>query len=443
MINPNPPRGTRDFFPGDFRKREWLFNKWRNVSKSASFEEYDAPIMEHADLWNLKSGSDITKEMFCFEKENTQYCLRPEMTPSLTRMMISVYKSITLPARWFSIPQCWRYESTARGRKREFYQWNMDIFGATPIKSEIEILSIIIQFLESVNLTSDDVTIKISDRRLIEEILTSFGIPRQRLNESYNIIDKIPKLAKSDIYQMFNDIGVSAECVNKIFTIIETRDLSEIIQFESVPAYKEFAKIIQICKDINIWEWIEIDFLVIRGLDYYTGLVFEGFFKNSELKRAILGGGRYDNLMATYGAEPIPAIGFGMGDVVIMDVLEELKRVPETPKCVDYLVIGFNDSLMTGCYQITNQLRKINQLTVELYIGPSKIKMALNYGNRIGVKYAILIMPEEWANNEIMIRNMVTSKQEKVNIDIFYNNLKFKQLQQPVCSSVQGYSDSE
>lgn len=419
--------GTRDFYPDDMLPRNWLFNKWHNLSKKFAFKEYDAPILENADLWDKKSGSDILQEMYVFEKAGVKMALRPEMTPSVTRMIINCHKSITLPARWYSVPQCWRYETTARGRRREFYQWNIDIFGAQPIRSEIEIFSILISFLKSVKLTTNDVTIRVSDRRILQEIMDSFGVPADKFVKACNLVDKITKLSKEDLTLMFQEqIGLTSEQIDQIYEIVEITDIRDLKKYiPDSPAVKELEQIMVIFEELGFMDWITFDLSIVRGLAYYTGIVFEGYFKNSELKRAIFGGGRYDNLMATYGADPIPAIGFGMGDVVIMDVLNERGLVPRMSHSCDYLVVAFNDSLFPAAMSIANRMRDQTNYSVETYMGKNRLKIALDYGNRTGVKNVIIVAPDEWQSNCITIKPMtgVTKLQRTITLDAFISEL--------------------
>ena len=451
-ITLDPPRGTRDFYPDDLRKEHWLFDNWRSTSKSFGFDEYDAPIMEHASLWDKKSGSDILNEMFTLEKEGTQYTLRPEMTPSVTRMMINSYKTIPMPARWFSVPQCWRYESTARGRKREFYQWNIDIFGAVPIKSEIEIFSVIVHFLESVRLTKNDVVIRVSDRRILEKILQNLEVPAEHFTKACNTIDKMPKLERDDIYKMFEEIGVDKKKVDTLYDVVAVKNLDDLDKYlPGEPVLEEFKKVLTICEFIGIRDWIEVDISVVRGLAYYTGMVFEGFFKNSELKRAILGGGRYDNLMATYGAEPLPAIGFGMGDVIIMDVLAEMKLVPECKKPLHYIIIPFNEDLAPAALLIGNDIRKNTRFIVETYINGKRLKNALDYANKVGAQNTVILLPDEWKNKQVIVKSMATGIQRVLELPEFYKELGFppqkgeipRRACAPAVSDALGLSDSD
>ena len=426
MASPSIPlesvRGTRDFYPDDILIRDWLFDIWRRICKSYAYKEYDAPVVEHALLWNAKSGDDILNEMFTLEKEGVQLVLRPEMTPTLARMVMNCYKTTTQPIRWFSLPQCWRYETTARGRKREFYQLNVDFLANEKnIKAEIEIFQLIVDMLNTFLLTNHDVVIRLSDRRILQNLTEKFNIPEAQFAKTCNLIDKINKLSKQDFNDMLHkEIGLSHEQIEEIHQIVAIKDPNDLTKH--LPNAKELIdelnQLFYVLGQLGISEWFELDLSVVRGLSYYTGIVFEGFFKNSDMKRAILGGGRYDKLLATYGGDPLPAVGLGMGDVVLLDVLNERGLIPKLSHKLDYIVIPFDESLFIPATKIAKQIRSYNQnIHVELYASNKyKLKNALDYANRIQANYAIIIAPQEYLNNQIIIKNMNTHKQHIIHI---------------------------
>lgn len=447
LISLEPITGARDFYPSDMLKRDWLFDQWHEISKAFAFKEYDAPILENASLWDSKTGSDdILSEMFAFTKGGKSLTLRPEMTPSVTRMIMNCRKNLVLPARWYSVPQCWRYESTARGRKREFYQWNADIFGAPPVQSEIEILSIIILFLQRLKLKDSDVVIRISDRRILQKFLEGQKIPEKDFVTIFNIIDKIEKLEKSEICEMFVErVGLAPDQIERILEFVQIKNIDD-LEKNLPPSAKEvldeITEIFSTLTMMGMEKWIKLDLTIIRGLSYYTGLIFEAYFKNSENKRAICGGGRYDNLMQKYGSEPLPAIGFGMGDVVIMDVLEELKLVPEMSHRIDYMVIPFDKSLTREAVDLSNKLRTYSNfsLQIETYVGKLRMKNALDYANRVGVEKVILLFPDEWKSGNIIVKQMIgeNKTQETLNISSFLTSIKImscRLLKQPLPAS--------
>ena len=326
------PAGTRDFYPKEMAERLWLFDKWKTTSKAYGFSEYDAPVLEHANLYTRKGGDDILKEMYSFiDQGGIAVALRPEMTPSIARMIMAICKKEVLPLKWFSVPQCWRYETTTRGRKREHYQWNVDIFGAVEVRSEVEIIQMMVDFFKSVGLTDQDVVLRVSNRMILQKVLAGMGVHEDKMERSFNIIDKIKKVTAEDFYSMLKDeIGLEPESVDILVKVTQVSDVSQLASILSSEddTVKEMLEIFALLEKCGYSSWVQLDLSIVRGLSYYTGLVFEGFSKNLTLQRSICGGGRYDNLLQHIGFdEKVPAVGFGFGDVVIMEVLAELGKV--------------------------------------------------------------------------------------------------------------------
>lgn len=437
-ISLDPVSGTRDFYPEDMNIRNWLFGIWSDVSRAFGFSQYDAPVLENQGLYTRKGGDDITKEMYAFELDGAKLALRPEMTPSLARMVMNKFSSEITPFKWFSIPQCWRYETTTRGRKREHYQWNADILGGERIKSEVEILLMVINFFKEVKLTPNDVVLRISNRMIMQKVLESLNVagnvgqdigccPRRILSDKFeracNIIDKIAKVTPEDFSKMLIDeIGLTQEGVDTIvkFTkITNLEELDNIIGADDI-ALKEMKEIFAILNASGNSDWITFDASIVRGLSYYTGMVFEGFSKTTEIKRSICGGGRYDELLTTYGyPKPVAACGFGFGDVVITEVLGELKKLPVSTNYIDYVVIPFNDSLYGAAVQVSQLLRNKNYI-VDTCMKTGKLANLFNYADRIGGYHVVLIAPDEWSKGQVVIKNLretdPTKKQVIVNV---------------------------
>jgi histidyl-tRNA synthetase len=432
-INTDPIAGCRDFPPSEMRKRNWLFNKWITVSKQFGFEQYDAPVVEDLSLYIRKGGDDITKEMYGVElPDGTKHALRPEMTPSLARLMMKLYNKYPHnPLRWFSLPQCWRYETTTKGRKREHYQWNVDIFAEqVNLKYEIELFQIITTFFESVGLTPTDVTIRVSNRQILQKVLNRIGISDDLFEKSCVIIDKSNKLSPEDFRaKLMDEVNMSSEGVDTIVKLIGVKDVDGLSAF--LPAddltLLEVQGLFNLARAIGIDQWLEFDASVVRGLSYYTGLVFEGFFKSGSIKRAVCGGGRYDNLLQSYGHNKrVPAIGFGFGDVVILEVLEELKLLTNFEPEVDFVIIPFNDNLYAGACAIATQLRSKGKNVITYAKGGKRAK-AFEYASKVGANMALYIAPDEWKNSQMVVKYMkeadLEKKQMTVNVEEFINSI--------------------
>ncbi|ARF12516.1 histidyl-tRNA synthetase [Klosneuvirus KNV1] len=417
-----PPSGTRDFYPEDMVFRNWLFNHWKQVSREFGCLEYDAPIVEHAELWTLKSGgTDILNEMYSFEQDGIHLTLRPEITPSLSRMMMNYLPTAVLPLKLFSIPQCYRFENVSKGRKREFYQWNVDIFGAENVKSEIEIFMLIVAFLKRVGLTSNDVVIRISNRMILQKVLTKIGVADDKLLTAYNIIDKIEKLSREEISQMLKEnVGIDDSCIDAIYKMISVNTIDGLIEYlgENDETYLEMKKIFEYAEKVGISEWILLDLKIVRGLNYYSGVVFECFTKQLDITRAILGGGVYSNMMESYGySEHVNCIGFGLGDVVIETVIKELNLFPFENIGIEYVIIPFNDTFFCDACNIATRLREKGKM-VDIYIKENKIRSAYSYADRKRADKVLMIAPSEWVNKQIVVKDLRTTDPTKKQITV-------------------------
>ncbi|KAG2642067.1 hypothetical protein PVAP13_2KG268800 [Panicum virgatum] len=329
VVDVNPPRGTRDFPPEDMRLRTWLFDQFREVSRLMAFEEVDFPVLESEALFIRKAGEEITQQLYNFEdKGGRRVVLRPEITPSLARLIIKQGKSVSLPLKWFTIGQCWRYERMTRGRRREHYQWNMDIFGVPKVRAEAELLQAIVLLFQRLGITSSDVGIRVSSRKVLQAVLNMYSIPEHLFTEVCVIVDKLGKLTRDEIEKELMSTGLSSEAVQGIIEVLSLKSLSKLEEVlgSGVEAVADLKKLFSFAEQYGYADWICFDASVVRGLAYYTGIVFEAFDREGKL-RAICGGGRYDRLLSTFGSEDIPACGFGFGDAVIVEVCHVLSRL--------------------------------------------------------------------------------------------------------------------
>ena len=385
-IGLDPPRGTRDFYPEDFRVQMWLFNNWRSVATSYGFEEYDAPIVENEALYIRKAGEEVTQQLYNFEdKGGRKLSLRPEMTPSLARMVMSKKNALPFPLKWFSIPQCWRYERTTRGRRREHYQWNMDIWGVETVHAEAELLSSIVTFMRRIGITSEDVGIKINNRKILTSLMTKFGIPEEKWMATFVLIDKLEKVPLENLSDDLTSIGLTNDDIVRLLDSLQIKSLDELktLLGEDDVGYKEISLLFELAENYNISDWITFDASVVRGLAYYTGIVFEGFDKLGEL-RAIFGGGRYDTLLDMLGGSSTPAVGFGFGDAVIVELLKMKKLLPDFSKTnQQILVYGKTERCRTSAIKLATILRE-QKYSVDLVLEEKKPKWAFQRADKFG-----------------------------------------------------------
>eukprot|EP00933_Yihiella_yeosuensis_P079794 TRINITY_DN93219_c0_g1_i1.p1 TRINITY_DN93219_c0_g1~~TRINITY_DN93219_c0_g1_i1.p1 ORF type:complete len:592 (-),score=116.86 TRINITY_DN93219_c0_g1_i1:229-1746(-) len=413
----DPPSGTRDFFPQDMRQQRWLFDRFREVARLYGFEEYDAPVLEHEELYKRKAGEEITEQMYNFrDKEGASVTLRPEMTPSLARMVLQLMRAETgaiaavLPLKWYSIPQCWRFETTQRGRKREHYQWNMDIVGVSEVTAEVELLSAVVTFFESVGITSKDIGLKINSRKVLGAVLDTAGVPSDRFSETCVIIDKLDKIGADAVKKELSDkVGLTAEVGQRIVDATGATTLEEFAEKAGVGESKEvqeLRELFTLAEDYGFADWLQFDASVVRGLAYYTGVVFEGFDRAGVL-RAVCGGGRYDKLLELYGSKKeVPCVGFGFGDCVIMELLNERGVTPELPAKVDFVVAAYSKDMLGKAMNVARRLRQAGK-SVDVYPEVAKkVKKAFKYADKVGAEKIAFVAPDEWENGLVRIKDL-------------------------------------
>ena len=411
-------RGTRDFYPEDMRLRNWLFDNFTNASLLHGFEEYDAPVLEYEELYTRKQGEEITQQLYSFQdKGNRKVALRPEMTPSLARMVMARAGGLPMPIKWFSIPQCWRYERTQRGRGREHYQWNVDIWGTTEISADAELISVLVTFFEGIGLTAKDIVIRVSSRKVLEEVLGSLGLEGDIFAQTCIIVDKMDKLSSDVIEDQLSDLGHDSKVVTTIQAVLGIKDMNSLqkaLKDESV-AVSELNLLFDAIDSYDISEWVEFDASIVRGLAYYTGAVFEAHDRTGEF-RAICGGGRYDKLLSTLGGKDLPATGFGFGDMVIMELLAEKDLIPELVSDIDDIVIPLNSDLRNASVMVAASLRNSGR-TVDLVLEDKKMKWAFKHAERIGAARLVLLAPDEWSRKMVKIKDLDTGEESEISLN--------------------------
>lgn len=375
QIDLQPVKGTRDLYPEDMRVRTWLFGQWREVARSFGFEEYDACVLEHAELYIRKAGDEITKQLYEFrDKGDRHVALRPELTPSFARMVMAKGAALALPARWFSLPQCFRYEETQRGRKREHYQWNMDIVGLASVAAEAELMAAQAEFCRRAGLNvsttgEPEVIWKVSNRQVLGHFLDNMGITGDRFAQVCVCIDKRDKIGDEATAAELAKVGTTPDQAAAILRLLDVRGLDALAQ--QVPADNAgllaLRELHDLAASFGIDHLIRIDLSVIRGLSYYTGTVWEVFAQVGSIRRAVAGGGRYDKLCEQLGGTAVPMVGFGFGDVVISELLAELGRLPPMPKGIDDVVFPMSAKEFATANRIAASLRRSGRRVIVDY----------------------------------------------------------------------------
>ncbi|KAJ8553451.1 hypothetical protein K7X08_024129 [Anisodus acutangulus] len=417
-IDVNPPKGTRDFPPEDMRLRNWLFHHFREVSRQFGFEEVDFPVLESEALYIRKAGEEIRDQLYCFEdRGNRRVALRPELTPSLARLVIQKGKSVSLPLKWFAIGQCWRYERMTRGRRREHYQWNMDIIGVSDVTAEAELISSIITFFKRIGLTTSDVGFKVSSRKVLQEVLRCYSVPENMFGRVCIIIDKIGKIPMDDIRKDLQSADMSEVAIEELLQVLSLKSLEKLEEKlgASGEALSDLKQLFSLAERYGYSEWLQFDASIVRGLAYYTGIVFEGFDREGKL-RAICGGGRYDRLLSTFGGDDLPACGFGFGDAVIVELLKERGLLPELGLQVENIVCSLDQELQGAASAVATILREKGQ-SVDLVLENKPLKWVFKRAARINTRRLILVGKAEWQKGMVSVKTLSTGEQLEIKLD--------------------------
>ena len=401
-------KGTREFYPEQMFLRNFIYEKVRAASQAFGYQEWDAPFIETIDLYAAKSGEELVKKQsFTFQDRGGDFVtLRPELTPSLARMIAAKQGELTFPLRWWSFGPFWRYEQPQKGRSREFFQWNIDMLGVDSPLVDAELIAVAATFLRSVGLNPQLASIYVNNRQLMESEFDALGIvPEKRLDVS-NLVDRRSKMepVKWDAYAL--ELGLTQTQVDGLKNVLGNFDLWK--------KSDELVRLFAALEALGVKEYVKFDPNIMRGLLYYTCTVFEAFETSGSLKRAILGGGRYDNLLADVGGQPLPAVGFAMGDVVMGIILQENGLLPEfVPTPASVLVTVFDENMWMKSFELAAQLRNAG-LNVMVYPEPVKLQKQFKFADKMKIKIVLTVGPDEAANDQVAVKNLVNGEQVTV-----------------------------
>lgn len=400
-----PVKGTREFYPEQMALRNFIFGRARAASQAFGYQEWDAPFIETIDLYAAKSGEElVNKQSFVFEdRGGDKVALRPELTPSLARMIAAKQGELNFPVRWWSFGPFWRYEQPQKGRAREFFQWNVDMLGVNSPEADAELIAVGATFLRSVGLRPERALIYVNNRRLMDSEFDSLGIVPERRLDISNLVDRRSKMepAKWDAYAL--ELGLTQSQLDGLKDILGNFDLWK--------KNEELTRLFAALDVLGVQDYVKFDPNIMRGLLYYTGTVFEAFDTSGSLKRAIFGGGRYDNLLADVGGQPLSGVGFAMGDVVIGIILQEAGLVPEfQPSPAQVLVTVFDEKLWLQSYQLAAELRGAG-LSVMVYPEPAKLPKQFKFADKMKMKVAVTIGPDEAEKGLAAVKNLSNGEQ--------------------------------
>lgn len=398
-------KGARDFYPEQMAQRNWLYANMRAAAQAFGYQEYDGPFLETLELYAAKSGEELLKENFVFkDRGGDEITLRPELTPSLARMVAARQGQLPRPVRWWSFGPFWRYERPQKGRSREFFQWNVDLLGVESPAADAELAAVMATFFARLGFTPAELKIQFNNRRLMDGELAALGLAADKANV-FKLIDKRDKLPDDAWEKYAAELGVRAEALTGLRAVLADRELWR--KSEECVAFQAAAEA------LGVGAYIEYDPTVIRGLDYYTGTVFEARDREGEF-RAILGGGRYDNLVSAVGGDRIPGVGFAMGDMVIGLVAQKYGKVPAfalSPAQV--LVTVFDRDALTPSLQLAAELRAAG-LRAEWYPEAVKLDKQMKYADATGVRFVVIAGPDEIAQGAVMLKDLSTRAQTAV-----------------------------
>ncbi len=400
-----PVRGTRDFYPEDMAFRQWLNNQIREASTQFGYQEFDGPFLERLELYAAKSGDELVKEQsYVFpDRSGSMIALRPELTPSLARMVAQRGKGLTLPLRWWSFGPFWRYERKQKGRSREFFQWNIDLIGVDTPEADAELVAVAATLFRNVGLTADMIRIKVNNRRLAEKQLEKIGILGELLPITFRLLDRQDRMAPDAWKSYALESGFNENQFAGLVKMLEDLDA-----WKSSPEMLHF---FNTAKALGVDEYLDYDPTIIRGLDYYTGTVYEARDVKGN-HRSILGGGRYDDLVSVVGGNPIPGTGFAMGDVVFGLVLEENGIKPDLRVSpTDVLITTFEEGGESASIQIAAEIRGAGY-RVEWYPQPARLQRQLKYADRNEIPLVVIIGPDEIEADKVSLKDMVSGEQE-------------------------------
>ena len=417
------PPGMRDFYPPEMRLQNWLFDLWRQVSQAFCFEEYEGPLFEYLDLYTLKSGEGIVSELFNFEdRGGRRFAIRPEMTPTLARLVAARANSLPRPIKWFSIPRMCRAEKPQRGRLREFFQWNIDILGVDDVFADAEVIAVAVEFLRKAGLSADEVAMRISSRQIATAVLNTIGIAPEGVGRAFELIDRYDKLGAEEFLRQWHDFAPHVS-PTELLRHMEESDSEQCLRLieksgaGGQTAAAQFRDLWERLRLLEVDDYCVFDLKVVRGLAYYTGPVYEASARKGGM-RALLGGGRYDNLTELLDGPQVSATGFGMGDAPILELLKELGKLPEFSSSLDVFIIDAGEDMFPKAIAITNKLRQAGYSCDYSYKRQAVGKQFKQAANR-GAHYAIIVGSEFDERNELSIKNLKSGLQQAINATNF------------------------
>lgn len=423
-----PVKGTRDFFPPQMAIRNFIVDGWKDASQRNGFEEYDGPIFEYLKMYQVKSGDEIIEQLFNLtDRGGRDLAIRPEITPTLARMVNQQINALPRPIKWFSVPRLCRAERPQKGRLREFFQWNVDIIGVENVIADAEVIYCTVDYLRAMGLTQKDIQVKISCRHLLAEFLKSLGIAEDKLDTIYPILDKKAKLPAQAFQELLEKEIDDSDAIKKIHEFMAIESIEKLSQLfstssdEILKATQNLEELFSYLDKMQISQYCKFDPSIVRGLAYYTGIVFEVHDSLGDL-RAIAGGGRYDNLLKQFGGPQVTGTGMGMGDCVLEILLKDRGLLEDkATRKLDYFVAYADKQYQSKAIEITSQLRAAGLSAVFNYKFANLGKQLKQASSQMAAK--AIIIGAEIEDNQLMIKDMATGEQSTIELDKFLTQI--------------------
>jgi histidyl-tRNA synthetase len=414
-------KGTRDFYPEQMAVRNWIIDGWKRTSVRHGFVEYDGPIFEHLQLYTQKSGDEIVEQLFSLtDRGGRGLAIRPEITPTLARMVNQQINALPRPIKWFSVPRLCRAERPQRGRLREFFQWNIDIIGEDNPLADAECIFTAVDYLRGVGLTSKDIVVKISSRSMLAAWLREIGFAPDQLNTVYALLDKRPKLPADTFNALMTEKIPDAGLRGKLMDVLAIESLDQVNTVAPSAVREQAGRLTELfhyLRLMGVGEFCAFDINIVRGLAYYTGVVFEIFDRGAEL-RALCGGGRYDNLLSDLGGPAVSATGFGMGDVVLEILLREKELLPAATARIDCFVIDAGENTFDRAVELTSRLRE-KGLSAVFHYKRLPVGKQLKQASILNARLAVMV---ETQPNQLTVKNLADGSQKQIAQDEFLAN---------------------
>jgi histidyl-tRNA synthetase len=417
--------GFRDFYPDDLALRNYILATWRTVATRYGFEEYDGPPLEPLELYTQKSGQEIVGQLYEFsDKGDRRVALRPEMTPTLARMVGARAQALKKPIRWFSIPQLFRYERQQRGRLREHFQLNLDLIGEAGPGADAEIMAAVIDIARAFGLGPQDVRLRVSDRRVLRALLLAGGLSDAQLPAAFGVIDKSERIPREALPEAFANAGIREREMAVVLDAVSLRSVEQVTAAlhdvkEGPEAGESLRAAVGALAEMGLGDFVQVDLTIVRGLAYYTGIVFELFDAGKSL-RAICGGGRYDRLIKEIAGVDLPCVGFGMGDVVLGELLKEHGKKPEVTHHLDAFLVAVSGEDIAPVLKLAHDLRD-RGVAVEYGLRHAAVRKQLELAAARGAARAVILGPEERAAGTVIVRDLRAGKEDRVPLATLLN----------------------